>query len=444
MLVKRFKGNNIFGYLDFDISFNEDISFLVGGNGSGKTTSMKLMNALLTPNFNDLMQIPYNRIEIEISNQSKNIIISAETKSDTIELKISNSIKKINLPTITNIEFEYYSHKREKITDIVENINMKYSDHEIIKKISEIPSPIFLGLDRRRENSYRFNSNIYHEDMWLHNKSKRAINAKRMIKGSLGASLMETQLLVQNSYKRIRELEDLQSMKLRDSILLSAFQYSTLDLDSLEKHNKLWKEKSGFLKRQKEIKSALSKISGSDSELISSVDKFFGEITILFEQMAQSDKGLSAEWLLNKVQIERISKIVEIIDEHKAKVDQLFKPINDFLYTINSFYLDSNKELEINTVGQLTIKRPNGDKCSIEGLSSGERQLLVIFAHTFFTKSNVQQTFIIDEPELSLHISWQEKFTETIYNMTKKAQYILATHSPEIVAIDKSKAVRCR
>ncbi|HSC69441.1 MAG TPA: AAA family ATPase, partial [Cellvibrio sp.] len=163
------------------------------------------------------------------------------------------------------------------------------------------------------------------------------------------------------------------------------------------------------------------------------------------ETIQQTKDGVNVEWLLNKAQVERMSKIVEIIDDHKSKIDNLFKPINDFLSVVNSFYRDSNKSLEVDTVGQIFVARPDKSKCTIEGLSSGERQLLVIFAHSFFNRhSNKKNVFIIDEPELSLHLGWQEKFSETIFSINPKSQYILATHSPEIIGNLKNKAVKCR
>ncbi|MGO4777976.1 AAA family ATPase, partial [Lysobacter sp. 2RAB21] len=66
--------------------------------------------------------------------------------------------------------------------------------------------------------------------------------------------------------------------------------------------------------------------------------------------------------------------------------------------------------------------------------SSGERQLLVMFGHIFFNsfghRSNV---FIIDEPELSLHLRWQEILLGEMLESSARAQFIIATHSPEIV-----------
>ena len=89
----------------------------------------------------------------------------------------------------------------------------------------------------------------------------------------------------------------------------------------------------------------------------------------------------------------------------------------------------------------MVVRRPDGNECTIEGLSSGERQLLVIFAHSFFNQNNI---FIIDEPELSLHLGWQEKLAEAMFSANPYSQFILATHSPEIIAGNKNKAVGCR
>ena len=139
-------------------------------------------------------------------------------------------------------------------------------------------------------------------------------------------------MLVQNSYRQLREAENEHSSELRDSILLSAFQYSKFDsegmLDIVE-----WREKPVLLQRQKEIKEALSNIGVNDTRLGEEVDKYFDEIAKLFDTLKNSTEGITLEFLVNKAQIERMSKVVEIIDEHKSKVDDLYKPINDFLST---------------------------------------------------------------------------------------------------------------
>ncbi len=446
MIIKNFLAKKVFGYLDFDIKFNEDISFLVGGNGSGKTTALKLMNALLTPNFRDLLQIPFVSVALDLYENERLIQISACSNDGGVSLKISTLDDELILPAYSNEEMEYYSHNIDKIEEISEKINRKYADHPIAREISKIDSPIFLGLDRRRDEGVGIGEDYYFErELWLREKNKRSFHARKLIRGSIGISLMETEMLVQNSYRRMRELGDKYSSRLRDSILLSAFQYTSFESADFGIEKVDWKERAGLLERKKEIREALSNIGLNDSTVSKEVDTFFQKLTDLFETVQQTKEGVSVEWLLNKAQVERMSKIVDIIDDHKSKIDNLFRPINDFLSVVNSFYRDSNKSLEVDTVGQIFVARPDKSKCTIEGLSSGERQLLVIFAHSFFNRhAGKNNVFIIDEPELSLHLGWQEKFSETIFSINPKSQYILATHSPEIIGNLKNKAVKCR
>jgi predicted ATP-dependent endonuclease of OLD family len=42
--------------------------------------------------------------------------------------------------------------------------------------------------------------------------------------------------------------------------------------------------------------------------------------------------------------------------------------------------------------------------------------------------------FIADEPEISLHVSWQEMLAEVMGQLNSNMQVILATHSPDIVS----------
>jgi len=444
--VKKLVASKVFGYLDFNVDFNDDISFLVGGNGSGKTTALKLINALVNPNFKELLQIPFQSVHLELLHANRDIQISANTDERGISLKINTLDDELILPSYSNEEIEYYSHKSEKLEEITEMVNRKYADHAIVKEISRIDSPIFLGLDRRSDDGIRANEDYYFErEQFIREKNNRWTRARRLIRGSIGASLMETEMLVQQSYRRMREAEDRTSSKLRDSILLSAFQYTSFEESDFSLKKFEWKERESLLERKKEIRDALRNIGLNDSAVSDAVDNFFNKMTSLFEHLQQSDEEISIVWLLNKSQVERMSQIVEIIDEHKSEMDNIFKPINDFLCVINSFYKDSKKTLEVDRVGQLLVSRPDGSKCTIEGLSSGERQLLVIFAHSFLNRfSGRKSVFIIDEPELSLHLRWQEKFSKTLFSINPNSQYILATHSPEIVGGMKTKSVKCR
>jgi predicted ATP-binding protein involved in virulence len=57
-----------------------------------------------------------------------------------------------------------------------------------------------------------------------------------------------------------------------------------------------------------------------------------------------------------------------------------------------------------------------------------------MLAHLSLNKRLSQSgVFIVDEPELSLHIGWQEQFVNAIQQANPNVQFILATHSPAII-----------
>lgn len=446
MIITGFRAEKVYGFLEFNIQFNRDVSFLVGGNGSGKTTALRLINAMVTPSFKDLLQIPFDQAWLMLEDGNESHFISVMSDNGQKILHISGVPEKLVLPSYSSFEFEFMHRGADKVEEMMESLQLKYADHEVVKKIAKIQSPVFLGLDRNVGDGRGDRKDFYLErEMHVRSNNPRDIVSKRFARGALSTGLVETEILVQSAYRRLKELEDRQSMRLRDSILLSSFKYSHYTGSSLPEILSQ-QERARLLNRKTEIKLALSNIGVRNSKLGSELDEFFEQVTTLFAGVAQqSNPNIAIEWLLNKTQIDRMSKIVELIDEHKSRVDDIFKPINSFLSTVNTFFKDSNKILELDAVGKLAVKRPDGTKTSIDGLSSGERQLLVIFAHAYLNQRvDRHSVFIIDEPELSLHMSWQEKFSETIFSINPNAQFIMATHSPEIVGVNKEKSINCR
>lgn len=67
-------------------------------------------------------------------------------------------------------------------------------------------------------------------------------------------------------------------------------------------------------------------------------------------------------------------------------------------------------------------------------LSSGEQQILVLAYEVLF-RSEPGTLVLIDEPELSLHVVWQDTFIDDLSRMgaVRDLQFILATHSPSLI-----------
>lgn len=65
-------------------------------------------------------------------------------------------------------------------------------------------------------------------------------------------------------------------------------------------------------------------------------------------------------------------------------------------------------------------------------LSSGEKQILAILL-TVLVEDNQNYVLFMDEPEVSLHVDWQERLIDLIQTLNPNVQIILTTHSPAVI-----------
>lgn len=449
MRIINFKGTKVHDYLSIDVDFNKDLSILTGVNGSGKTTAIILLQAILCPNFKDLISIPFERLELSILHNDVEIHISVQNEKENIILAVSTIDSSLKIVKRKLEEFEYVNLKHKEGIETNDFIIKSLEPHPILEFIQGLPSPIFIGLERRIDEFQNEREDFLLERRMFINKSRHELSQyRRQFKGTLGVSLLETEFLVQAMYKRLKKIEDGYTSAIQRQSLMSYFDYVTFDpkkdLDNLNNYI----EKKNLLSRRQEIEDALRKIGYDNDAFVSKLKPFFEKLEGLIDSIKPLDsekKGISIEWLINKSQVEKLSQLVEIIDDYNSRINKAFLPINKFIEIINSFLKDTGKKVYIDQVGHLIVKRPNGKDVSIDALSSGERQIVILFANVMFNKytsESRENILIIDEPELSLHIKWQEKFIDTLLIASEKTQFILATHSPDIVGEHKEKGVK--
>lgn len=98
---------------------------------------------------------------------------------------------------------------------------------------------------------------------------------------------------------------------------------------------------------------------------------------------------------------------------------------------LNIMFSESNKSVSLNNKFELEFKF-NNEILNFPQLSSGERQVIYILLKVAIaTKDNA--LILMDEPEISLHLSWQEKLLAQIREINPNSQIIIVTHSPAIV-----------
>ena len=137
---------------------------------------------------------------------------------------------------------------------------------------------------------------------------------------------------------------------------------------------------------------------------------------------------------LEKVDESRRGVLAVYARDTKEKLnifDDLYTRIDALKRIANSRFM--HKQVPVGSDG-ISVTSSDGSMLDLEMLSSGEQHELVILYELLFRVPD--NSFILfDEPELSLHVAWQEKFLEDLEEMAKisKFQVLLATHSPQII-----------
>ncbi|HBD0016208.1 TPA: ATP-binding protein, partial [Escherichia coli] len=99
---------------------------------------------------------------------------------------------------------------------------------------------------------------------------------------------------------------------------------------------------------------------------------------------------------------------------------------------INEFLKKTKRSVTRDEKGFIAFKLNNGSIIKWYNFSRGEKTLLVLLLSVFLNKDK-DVIFILDEPDLSLHIEWQELLLPNLSRLAPERQFILSTHSPALV-----------
>lgn len=128
----------------------------------------------------------------------------------------------------------------------------------------------------------------------------------------------------------------------------------------------------------------------------------------------------------------------QFLQKRNSERRSAFQKSRDFEMSINRF-LDSktlrigNTQLLPRRGSHVFVDTDRGNSYGLSALSSGERQILTMLFSASRTRFQ-SGIFLIDEPELSLHIDWQRIILLELEKQAPERQLIACTHSPEVGA----------
>ena len=432
MIIRTAQFKKLHGYLDLKLSFRPGVNILIGVNGSGKTSILNAMAWTLSPaSVQDgipaaylLSGLEFDEINIAYTNSGdrKYQRVTAKRAEDAVTIRVDGIDELLEIPILSRQELSQYSAARvvEEPSDLVSRILEDRRNNLVLRHLSELPGPLYLPLNRR----------------WTEDREPRYRTRPRRSTTAGYLPISEVLTLAERVFRQEQfEVSGLND-ELRNNIVASLFEQEGSELAS-----QVWTQ-SEFEERQIRVGTALGNLGLGEARRLSEdyfrrlrtlVDELGGQtIPENFSEDPKSTKWF--EWILEVSPIAaRIERLIPMIQKYESDRSTMTRRSTKFLESVNGYLHDNGKRLRLSRGSELIVDLPNGQRISSHQLSSGEVQLLVLFTFLCFQFETEQEFAVfVDEPELSLHVAWQNRYVHSITAANPNAQFIIATHSPEI------------
>ena len=166
----------------------------------------------------------------------------------------------------------------------------------------------------------------------------------------------------------------------------------------------------------------------------------------LLEKLSDSRVKTELDWQIYRLQKRFLdyqvnigNRIIELLTsgnaEDQRKAAEVSAPKKQFQDMIDELFADTHKVIDRKS-NEIQFIQTNGngntEVITPYQLSSGEKQMLAILM-TVLVENREPYALLMDEPEISLHIDWQQRLIDLIRQLNPHAQIILSTHSPALI-----------
>lgn len=428
--IRSIKVIGLFGLYDHAVTLKEDrVTVIHGPNGVGKTVFLKLTDAFLHARYLEIARVPFHSFEIEFDDNSlaKIHIEGNANSSRKMHLTFQGADGVIDTATLEG-DLQDYRRLAQQFSDSVPFISQVGPNEWIDRRSEEI-----IGLDEMLERVGEFSPKA--------SKKFAAREPKRFreLRGRINVHLIEAQRLIRLS----NPSSDWRYNGNREHPTTNTVQEYSRDLK-----RKLESTLATYAKRSQKLDQTFPQrlLRGIVTPL--TIDQLKSEMRQVEETRDRLNKigildgGDSAQEpyplqisqldALQQGQLSVMSVYARDTKEKLAVLEELSERVEILLSVLNRKF--TNKQVTISRESGLAIFGKDGKPIPVTALSSGEQHELVLLYDLLF-KVKQNTLVLIDEPELSLHISWQKGFMDDLLEIIRLAHFdvLMATHSPYIV-----------
>lgn len=388
--------------------FHNDVNFIIGTNGSGKTTAVKLIVAALTADQDELLKLDFSKIIIKLRSLDSN-------KKPLITIT-----KFLGSRGITN--FVRYDIK-QSLNEASKKYVVGYPEDEWQNYV--VLQKYYPNDSKRSEPVPSFLSDLVNVN-WLsvQRESVRGEGDKKF-EGSVDRKLTELSNRLVRYFSSISK----QGTELLENLQKELFISMLVGMDF--KELTLISKSMNLEAKKKALEGIFKQFNLDQKSFQSKLDDHFNVLEKAKLKLEKDSSAITENDVLALIGTERINYIVEEWQKLLEKRKKLFESRDTYLSIINNMM--QRKTFQINDQNELEITTQSGKKLPISNLSSGEKQILILLGEALLQEKKTC-VYIADEPELSLHVRWQEKLVDNLRAINPNAQIIFATHSPDIVS----------
>ena len=424
--IESFKIKKLWGYRDIDLIFNKDVNVLIGPNASGKTTILSLLHSILMLDLPNLLNFSFDRAEIKLrgfkGGSVNTITVEPDAADGFLELSLGKKRLSINRDAISDPRFTQPYLFREKGNYFKSTLIRAAAGaavdiigaEDFYDELTTLVPIVWLPVSRRLPVTE------YEEERHARTQTLESVDLRL-------AELLEDLFHYHSRLntllsKRYKEFEQ-QVL----SVILYSKEHDQLDLILSSMSSKL-----PTITEKKQLLGAFKAAGLLDEQMRIRIKEHFAAAEEVLKRVdMQSGKfGRDLEDILVIPLIRRTQAMVEYARKLEEDREKIFAPLRSYEDTVNSFL--NHKSIKVDESGQLKIGSPLQSHLNTHHLSSGEKQILILLTQALL-RVDEPVVYIADEPELSLHVTWQEKLLKSLVELGGQIQVIVATHSPDIV-----------
>lgn len=458
MKISSFAVTQLHGFLDIELSFNDDLTIIVGRNGSGKTSALSLISDMLRLEVPAIRRVPFREATLVLEHPSLGgIIVSAENHEQTKSISLEVSGERASLPL--DLPAELYAQggrgtqtsfllqglfdlsNSQGARDTARKLDLK-EWFKLSKQFNDATRLTFVKLDRTivavdPDGTERVESPKTRGGKPV--PTDPIDEVLRVTTQKYGEYKNKVEEIKNDAFDQLLQLhfEPVQQVSARSKT--SQAQLKT-KLQQLRRRV----EKSALLADSPSLQQTTATFFESFSELLFETP---GGAAVKKRAGRRSLQEESAQILLN-LKERQLEKLLQIFEVEQEQAQQAYGPIKRYLDATMKFLRESGKSLEFDASLQLGFTVPSAAsfdegeasrRRGLKELASGERQVIIVLTYLAFLAGE-NSIFIVDEPELSLHLRWQGYLVEALNRLRPgSCQIVIATHAPEIAGRAKSR-----